>query len=132
MSSPLCLKGAETVIHAPRDCEVIKPIWIKLGIAGNDNNLFSCNLSNWLAKIPNPTVTLVQTKPPWKFTFLFANWVIWQKRNFVVFQNKPFPCYLMSEISQRALEFVHCAHDARETVCYILKPIRWEQVGPST
>ena len=82
--------------------------------------------------MPNPTVTLVQSKCPWKFIFLFAIWVIWQKRNFVVFQKKPFPLYLKSEISQRALEFVHCAQDAKEAVHYVLKPIKWEQVGPST
>lgn len=132
MSSPLCLKGAKTIIHAPQDCEVIKPIWIKLGIAGNDNNLFSCDLSNWSAKNTKSNCYLGSNQTPLEVHFSLCHLGHLAKKKLLVFQNKPFPCYLKSEISQKALDFVHCAHDAREAVCYVLKPIKWEPVGPST
>ena len=63
----------------------------------------------------------------WKFIFLFAIWTIWQKRNLVVFQNKPFPPNIQSEILHKAMDFIHCALNAREAICHVLKPVRWEK-----
>ena len=63
----------------------------------------------------------------WKFIFLFAIWTIWQKRNLVVFQNKPFPPNIQSEILHKAMDFIHCALNAREAICHVLNPVRWEK-----
>jgi len=59
--------------------------------------------------------------------FLFAIWTIWQKRNLVVFQNKPFTPNIHSEIYYKEAKFIYCALNVREAIHHISKPVRWEK-----
>ena len=90
MSSPLYLKGAETIIHTPQDCEVMKPIWIKLGTAGNDSNLFSCDLSNWLAKNAKSNCYLGSIQMPLEVHFSLCHLGHLAKKKFCCFPKETF------------------------------------------
>ncbi|XP_065634371.1 uncharacterized protein LOC136069594 [Quercus suber] len=46
---PRCLKETETIIHALRNCNLVKPVWNELGAVGFDRDFFDSDLENWMA-----------------------------------------------------------------------------------
>ena len=46
LGCPLCNSVSESILHALRDCEVVKPFWSYLGINGPDNHFFTSNITN--------------------------------------------------------------------------------------
>lgn len=45
---PLCHASSESILHALRDCEVVKQVWYQLGVNQGSNSFFSSNLQDWL------------------------------------------------------------------------------------
>ena len=45
---PLCHASSESILHALRDCEVVKQVWYQLGVNQGSNSFFSNNLQDWL------------------------------------------------------------------------------------
>ncbi|XP_075659206.1 uncharacterized protein LOC142629103 [Castanea sativa] len=45
---PLCHTYSESILHALRDCEVVKQVWYQLGENPGSNSFFSSNLQDWL------------------------------------------------------------------------------------
>ena len=45
----ICSNGAESILHALRDCQHVRSVWTQLGVAGNDRGFFSCDLHAWLS-----------------------------------------------------------------------------------
>ena len=46
---PHCLNRPESIMHALRDCHMVKKIWHQLGVHHSDNTFFSSNLQEWLS-----------------------------------------------------------------------------------
>ena len=46
LGCPLCNSGSKSILHAFRDCEVVKLFWSYLGINGPDNHFFTSNITN--------------------------------------------------------------------------------------
>ena len=68
-----------------------------------------------------------QSPIPWRYTFLFAIWVIWLKSNSWVFPNKKSHNSEAAEIRHRTLEFYLCVLSLRKPPRLIEKHIRWER-----
>lgn len=58
-SCPLCHDQVESISHALRDCQVIKPVWLHLGIHNSNSLFFSQDIRTWLAS--NTSVKTTQT-----------------------------------------------------------------------
>ena len=122
MLCPLCGLEVETIAHALRDCRTVREVWFELGVARNDREFFNEELKVWLTKNAKATHPL-----HWDTTFLLAIWILWQRRNLVLFQNKPVSQNTHVEIIQRAREFIYCGINAVTDHRRVLKAIRWER-----
>lgn len=45
---PMCHTATESISHALRDCNVVKPTWHQLGIKHNNTAFFSQEINEWL------------------------------------------------------------------------------------
>lgn len=106
---PLCNSGSESILHALRDCEVVKPIWSHLGVNGPDNHFVTSNITDWLEENGTKQQTSGLLHAPWCTIFLFAIWTIWKHRNLVVFKNQRPNPHLANDIVRYALEYTFCA-----------------------
>nr|XP_023896924.1 uncharacterized protein LOC112008814 [Quercus suber] len=122
MLCPLCVLEVETIAHALRDCRLVREVWFNLGVARNDMEFFNEELEIWMTKNAKVTSPL-----HWDTVFLFAIWILWQKRNLVLFQKKPVSLNTHIEIIQRAREFIHCGINTVTEHRQILRAIRWER-----
>lgn len=78
MLCPMCGVEVETIVHALRDCRMVREVWFNLGVARNDMEFFNRELNLWMTKNAKATLPL-----HWYTTFLFAIWILWQRRNLV-------------------------------------------------
>ena len=85
---PRCPKETETITHALRNCDLVRPVWNELGAVGFDREFFVSDLENWLATNGKAGKVTDENQPPWKIIFSFAVWIIWKNRNQYVFNNK--------------------------------------------
>ena len=69
---PHYLNSPESVLHAPRDCHVVRNIWHKLGVHHSDNMFFSSNLQQWLSGNFSSNVKRVARQALWNQVFMFA------------------------------------------------------------
>ena len=114
---PLCQQAVETIIHALCDCTVVKPIWHQLNAEAFYSFFFKSELLEWLEKNGRENIVIPQSPIPWRYTFLFAIWVIWLKRNHSA----------AAEIRHRTLEFYLYGLGPRNSPKLIKKHIRWER-----
>ena len=85
---PLCHIETESINHALRDCELIKPIWVQLEFQTINQAFFTQNTREWLVtnyKWGKPHPNRLSTS---QTIFLYAIWKIWKQRNMLVFKNK--------------------------------------------
>ena len=47
-SCPLCQCRSESIMHALRDCRIVRTTWHQLGIYHTNTSFFSANLQDWL------------------------------------------------------------------------------------
>ena len=117
----------EFVLHALRDCHVVRNIWHQLGVHHSDNTFFSSNLQEWLFGNCSSKVKRVARQASWNQVFMFAAWLIWKGRNQLVFENKRLNPKIDGDITYKAVEYTHCASKPLMSKHRIMKQIRWEK-----
>ena len=110
---PLCHSKAETIIHALRDCSLVKSLWQQLGTHCLYSSFFSQGIKDWLTTNGNLKSSQNAVCIPWNVLFSFGIWLIWKQRNQVVFNSKGVNLNLGKIISAQALEFFLCASHPR-------------------
>lgn len=83
---PLCGTLRESVIHALRDCLVVRPVWLVVLPNGVRLSFFSMDLHAWI--LWNMRGGLQGwDKDAWIQRFAISVWCIWRMRNDVVFNH---------------------------------------------
>ena len=85
---PVCCNGAETILHALRDCSHLKHIWNQLGVTASNYDFWHVNLLDWLSLNVRTNDKIHVLGTPWSLVFPFALWSIWKSRNDIVFNRK--------------------------------------------
>ena len=122
----VCCNGAETILHALRDCSHLKHIWNQLGVTTSNYDFWHVNLLDWLSLNVRNNDKLHVTGTPWKLVFPFALWSIWKSRNDIVFNRKGQNQNLALDIVYQAMEYLHCVAAPRMQGHKVLRTIRWE------
>ncbi|KAK9988172.1 hypothetical protein SO802_028411 [Lithocarpus litseifolius] len=122
---PLCHTSSESILHALRDCKVVKYIWNQLGENLVSRSFFSSNLKEWLEENGTKQQVIGGHAIPWSIMFLFAIWLIWKHRNQVVFNEQRPNHNLAKQIYHRALEYYSFVGPHKEAITHIYKPVRW-------
>ena len=122
---PLCHSGNESILHALRDCDVVKPVWSQLGVNSLNNRFFTSNVFVWLEENGTNHQVSGHYYIPWSTTFLFAIWIIWKHRNQVLFKNQGPNPQLAKLITRSVLEYSFCVARTREASSRVPRPIRW-------
>lgn len=123
----LCQIDAESILHALRDCPLVRNIWQQLGVPPAEPSLLAVNLEDWLYSNCNANSKTNDGQPQWHQVFVFAIWLIWKNRNQVVFKERSQCANVAKEIMTRAVEYTHCACNFTASKRMILKSIRWEK-----
>ena len=126
---PLCHQEPETIIHALHDCMVVKPIWNQLGRGQSDQAFYGSELPEWLEINGKESHTYPSNQIPWRYVFLLAIWIIWLKRNQLIFQNKGTHSTAVVEIKKRAMEYFLCKLGPIPTSGSANMLVRWERPG---
>lgn len=97
-ASPVCLDGAETVLHVVRDCSIIQQVWNVFAHGSSRlNSFFSTDLHSWLSmNLSGPNVL---DDTGWPILFGVVISLAWQSRNELVFNQKRTDAY---QIVQKA------------------------------
>ena len=120
---PICQREPESIIHAIRDCDWVKGVWLQLGVSISNQGFWMRNLQDWI----NCNCSRAHGKPPWNITFSFDVWYIWISRNMVVFNGKRVNQSLSKEILNHVLEYIYCVHSPRNPIRKINRRICWER-----
>lgn len=83
---PLCGTWSESMLHALRDCPVIKPVWIASLPGGMGSTFFSVDLQGWVTWNMKGGLQ-GWDKNAWTRRFTISTYCIWRMRNDVVFNN---------------------------------------------
>ncbi|KAL0016817.1 hypothetical protein SO802_003886 [Lithocarpus litseifolius] len=127
---PHCNSSSESILHALRDCHILKAIWHQLGISYQDNAFYSAILQDWIMANCRDKGFRGSGQVPWNQTFMFAIRMIWKGRNQLVFENKKLKTSLAMDIKQRALEYFHCvAHPGLAGGGGLLREVNGNWVG---
>ena len=62
---PICQREPETILHALRDCQKAKQVWIQFGVKQTNRDFWMSNLQEWLQSNGKVRSSYVQGKPPW-------------------------------------------------------------------
>lgn len=129
-SCPMCHSDAESLTHALRDCNMVKPIWLKLGTNCLCPSFFSQDTKDWL--ISNSSLKSSQNAAglPWNILFPYAIWMIWKQRNHVCFSNKRPNPNLDKVVTKLAIEFLLCGSKPNRNIHMVVKQVRWEKPDP--
>ena len=123
----LCHLEAETILHALRDCSLVKSLWHQLGIHCLYSSFFSQGIREWL--ITNGGLKSSQNAVgiPWNVLFSFNLWLIWKQRNQVVFNSENVNPNLAKVISAQASEFFLYAFHPSRNKRIVLRQVKWEK-----
>ena len=124
---PLCLFESKSIIHALRNCRMVRNVWTQLGAKEINSSFFSGNLQHWITTNGKTNTKKHRDHPTWKTSFLFAIWRIWKHRTNVVFHNKTIQQNLGHEIFQEAMKYEHYVKLPRIIPEQAVKRIRWEK-----
>ena len=124
---PLCHLEAESIMHALRDCVLVKAIWQQLGTQCLYPTFFSQDIRDWLTTNGGLKSSQIVVGIPWNVIFSFAIWLIWKQRNQVVFKNRGVNPNLGKVIISQASEFFLCASQPRRMNRMVLRSVRWEK-----
>ncbi|KAF7842625.1 hypothetical protein G2W53_004923 [Senna tora] len=83
---PRCGRAEETILHAIRDCEDIKALWLRFVRPSYWEHFFSCNLVEWMEWNLKTDVGSDLAKD-WRTGFGVICWQIWKNRNLLVFED---------------------------------------------
>ncbi|KAF7843689.1 reverse transcriptase [Senna tora] len=123
----LCNSSEETIIHLLRDCNIIKPIWLSLGVP---NSFFQTDLQPWL-RHNSEKKSLQIFSIPWNtlFTYIIRN--IWLNRNQLIFRNKPFLSHVTLRHSiQKATEHYFLVKPPSNPTPKETVMIKWTKPSP--
>ena len=120
---PHCHNSPKSILHTLRDCHVLKRIWHQLGISYQDTTFLLANLRDWIMSNCRDKGILNSRQVPWNQTFMFAIWIIWKGRNYLVFESKELKSSLALDINHRALEYFHCVGKSLGTKRKIVKQV---------
>ena len=123
---PICCNGAETILHALRDCSHLKHVWNQLGVTASNYDFWHVNLVEWLSLNVRTNDKPHDTSTPWKIVFSFALWSIWKSRNDIVFNRKGRSQRLAMYIVHQAMEYIHYVATPRLHGRRVLRRIQWE------
>ena len=124
---PLCHLEVESILHALRDCNLVKPIWHQLSLYCVQSSFFSQGIRDWLISNGGLKSTQNAVGIPWNVLFSFALWWIWKQWNQVVFNSKSVNPNLSKSISSQALEFFLCASKPSRNRPMMIKQVKWER-----
>lgn len=85
---PIFHSKAETIIHALRDCSLVKALWQQLGTHCLYSSFFSQGIKDWLITNGGLKSTQNAVGIPWNILFSFGIWLVWKQQNQVVFNSK--------------------------------------------
>ena len=122
---PLC-QGAKSILHALRDCPLLRCLWNQLGVSPSNQAFWRSNLQDWLMLNSKFKHSLGASQLPWKVIFPFAVWNVWKSRNNLVFNGKNRNLKTLVIVNQ-ALEFFHCLSSPRLLTRNVMMRIRWEK-----
>ncbi|KAK8998834.1 hypothetical protein V6N11_070018 [Hibiscus sabdariffa] len=86
-SCPVCHYPHETALHALRDCDAAREIWLQILPAALIRPFFDCNLQQWISCNLSATMVYPLSALPWKLVFVSLAWQIWKRRNDLIFQD---------------------------------------------
>lgn len=124
---PLCRKEPESILHALRDCDLARAVWIELRTLGVDRDFFSANLRDWMVTNGKLDISLNQFSPPWKIIFSFAVWNLWKNRNQVMFKRRPQSPKLVKDILDYAMEFFYCVVSKNYIQPRVTSQVSWDK-----
>lgn len=78
-----CNLQDETLLHALRDCDSSKGLWLELNSMAVTSDFFALDLHSWLSV--NCKSRIVFLNIPWKIIFVYAVWLSWFWRNSSLF-----------------------------------------------
>ena len=82
---PPCHSKAETIIHALKDCSLVKSLWQQLGTHFLYSSFFSQGIKDWITTNGSLKSSQNAVGIPWNVLFSFGIWLIWKQWNQVVF-----------------------------------------------
>ena len=126
-SCPMCNAANESIIHALRDCNVVKPTWHLLGVHSSNTNFFSQGIIDWLNTNAKSKWLASSNHPPWNVLFPFSIWLIWHQHNQMVFKGKGANPHLAKNIFMQATEYALCINRPNRNQTRMIRQIRWEK-----
>ncbi|KAF7833287.1 putative ribonuclease H protein At1g65750 family [Senna tora] len=82
---PSCRVHSVSALHAVRDCEEVKPLWLMLIKPGCWQEFFNCNMRKWIEMNLSRDFGRDESGS-WRITFVVCAWRIWWRRNKFVFE----------------------------------------------
>ena len=110
---PLCHTEAESILHALRDCSLVKPIWYQLGTHYLYSTFFSQDIREWLTTNCRLKSSQNSMGIPWNVLFAFTLWLVWKQQNQIVFTNREVNPNLGKSITLQDSEFFLCVSQPR-------------------
>uniref|UniRef100_A0A2N9FQ21 Reverse transcriptase domain-containing protein n=1 Tax=Fagus sylvatica TaxID=28930 RepID=A0A2N9FQ21_FAGSY len=104
---PLCKTEPESLMHALRDCSLVKPVWLSIGSSPPPDFSTSLNTKAWIKQWSTSTLaTTFHTSILWKDVFPLLTWSIWSSRNKLAMEGVPFiPTEVVKKAKSLAIEF---------------------------
>ena len=102
-SCPLCQCRSESIMHALRDCRIVRTTWHQLGVYHTNTSFFSANLQDWLTSNCKAAGYHAPGQPP-SIAVDIINW---------------------------ALQYTHCACKPLVAKRMVMKRIQWEKPSNS-
>ena len=124
---PLCHASNESILHALRDCGVVKQIWLHLDESRCNSLFFNSNLQDWLETNGTNQQRVGRFAVPWSIVFSFAIWLLWKQRNLMVFKGRRPNPLLAKDILLRAFEYLSYASPTKDAVRRVCKPVCWSK-----
>ena len=115
------------MLHALRDCDWVRAIWLQLGVSYMNQAFWGSDLQEWLTMNGSRGSRAMSGKNHWSMCFSFAIWMIWKSRNQAMFSSKAQNSKLSSEIENLCTEFMYCASSPRCPVPRMVVACRWEK-----
>ena len=68
----ICHGGAESILHALRDCPRVQSIWRQLGVQDSNHGFWRSELTDWMNLNGKLCRSFTDGHPPWKLLFFFC------------------------------------------------------------
>lgn len=115
------------MLHALRDCPQVRSVWWQLGVRNSNQNFWRSDLQEWLALNGKGGSRAMYGRDQWSVFFSFAIWLIWKRRNQMVFTGRRQHPNLVFDIVNKTMEFIYCASSPRNLTRSGVITCRWER-----